>query len=622
MKKRIFFIAATAVTVCPLSAATWGNLTPNGSLGSGGYVLSSGGNWVGGTAPTFNNQAQLQFTGFTGATATTISGGVGTTTMNRITVNTDSQLRLISGSSVFSFQGTDPTIDVERGTLRLEVQLSSGVAGITKTGAGTIFSNLQSVSSGFTGPFTIAQGLVTSGNNFALGDQKVVNVLSGGSVNMNGQLWGSSNIVSGTTVSRNYTFNIAGTGTSGQGAITNGSTSVNVLTGISGIFNLNLDAAASIGGSGNFSIGHGGSINGNGHTLTKTGSNQIYVSGAASNISYQVDQGTLVGYNHDSAFGGVAGSVSVNGGAILASHGNRTFANSITFADAAVLDNLSGSATWSGDVGLADGNVVVRGTASGNAITMSGLISGGGGIRKEGFNTLTISNSNSYTGITNITQGQIRLGAGGSISQSPEIRISTGASYHVSDVSGGYLLDAEQLLSGGGTVIGNTTIAGTHTPGFSPGIQTFQNDLSYTTGSQLVWELIDNTISGRGTNYDGVNVGGNLAFIGDVVITLDFATASLVDWSSSFWDNYYTGTNGWKILDVDGTVSGMENVELASTLQDSNGVTLNSVRKGAYFSLFQGADGVYLNYAIPEPSTALLGGLGALALLRRRRNLA
>jgi MYXO-CTERM domain-containing protein len=36
--------------------------------------------------------------------------------------------------------------------------------------------------------------------------------------------------------------------------------------------------------------------------------------------------------------------------------------------------------------------------------------------------------------------------------------------------------------------------------------------------------------------------------------------------------------------------------------------------------LFQGTDGVYLNYAaVPEPSAALLGGLGLLALLRRRR---
>ncbi len=545
---------------------TWSNLAANGSLGTTqGYILSSGLNWVSGAAPTFDNQAHLQFTGLgAGGTSTTIYGGSTTTIMNRLTVSTGGLLRFNSAISTFSFQGTDPTIDVQSGTMRIEVKLNSGAEGITKTGVGTMFSNLQSVSSGFTGPFTIAQGMVTAGNNYALGNQKTVNIRSGGSANMNGQLWGSSISAGGSIVSRYYTFNIAGTGTNGEGAITNSNNAaVNVLTGLSGIYNLNLDANASVGGVGNYAIGNGGAINGNGYTLTKTGSNQIYISGAASNISYQVNQGTLVGYLSNAAFGGAQGSVSVANGATLASDGARSFANALTFADGGILSNFSGSSIWSGNASLTGGTVTVTGTSSGNAIQMSGVLSGNGGINKTGANTLTLSNANTYKGKTQVSAGALVITATGSISSSSEVAVSSGATFNVSAVNG-FTFTKDQVLSGGGTITGNTTISGTHTPGFSPGIQTFTNNLTYNSGAMIVWELIANSNSGRGTNYDGIDVQGNLNFAGPTTITLDFALAgSAVDWSNAYWTTNRLGLNGWKIFDVDGSVSGLENVTLA-----------------------------------------------------------
>jgi hypothetical protein len=165
-------------------------------------------------------------------------------------------------------------------------------------------------------------------------------------------------------------------------------------------------------------------------------------------------------------------------------------------------------------------------------------------------------------------------------------------------------------------------IAGAHTPGFSPGIQTFENDLTYSTGSSIVWELIDDTLAGRGTSYDGINVGENLNFAGTTTLSLAFALAgSGVNWSDSLWNSNITGNTGWKIFDVDGTISGFGNLKLAnSNFMDGSSQTLVSARPNASFSLFQGTDGVYLNYsAVPEPSAALLGGLSLLALLRRRR---
>lgn len=140
-------------------------------------------------------------------------------------------------------------------------------------------------------------------------------------------------------------------------------------------------------------------------------------------------------------------------------------------------------------------------------------------------------------------------------------------------------------------------------------------------GSNVVWELIDNTVSGRGTDYDGVEVSGNLTFTGSTTITLDFALlGSLADWTNAFWNSDYTETNGWKIFDVNGVITGFENLTLAGSTIDKDGTSLTDERSGASFSLFEGADGVYLNYAaVPEPSVALLGGIGLLALLCRRR---
>jgi autotransporter-associated beta strand protein len=252
----------------------------------------------------------------------------------------------------------------------------------------------------------------------------------------------------------------------------------------------------------------------------------------------------------------------------------------------------------------------------------NGVISGSGDLTFTGPGTLTLNATNTYSGITRVNAGTLALGSSGSIGTSAGVSLASGARFNVSTVSGGFNLGATQTLSGGGTIAGNTTISGTHTPGFSPGVQTFENNLSYTAGSSVVWELIDDSLAGRGTNYDGIDVGGNLSFSGATTLTLDFDLAgSAVDWSDSLWSSNITGNTGWKIYAVTGTISGFQNLQLASiNWLDGQGDAFKSARPDASFSLFQGTDGIYLNYsAVPEPSAALLGGLGMLALLRRRR---
>lgn len=624
MKFRINRFLSLVLMSFPALSATaaeydWTTTTSNGWLGStNGYGLTSSSNWN--TTPTFNNSTTLNFLNSAGSI--TIAAPSGTTTVNKMVFDSGTSWRINSGAATINFAGTTPTIDVQTGIARLEFN-PQGSAGITKTGAGTVQSNFQSVSSGFTGPLTISEGTWQALNNYALAEQKTVNILSGATLNMSTLALGSGSIVSNLSVARGYTLNIAGDG-SGSGAIIG---AANILNGFSGLKNLTLTANASIGGTGTYDIGwNSGTIDGGGNTLTKLGNGTIWMRGSASSIAYHVSEGTLVASDNNAALGGAQGAVSVATGATLASNGSRSFATPLTMASGSTLQNLSGTTAWSGNVSLGAGNGVTVTGGSGANTSISGVVSGASGtLIKAGANTLTLTNSNNYTGLTKVTQGTLALGSNGSIAASSEIQISNGATFNVSTVNGGYVLGSAQTLSGGGTVSGNVTIEGTHSPGFSPGIQTFTSDITYSGGSNLVWELTQNTAASasRGTLYDGINVQGDLTFGGATTLDLTFNLAgSSVDWTNGLWGGYLAGTNGWKVFDVAGTVNGLENLVLpsASTLLDSNGIALSAVRSQAFFYFSQLGTGVYLNYAVPEPTAAVFGGLGLLLLARRRRN--
>jgi autotransporter-associated beta strand protein len=276
--------------------------------------------------------------------------------------------------------------------------------------------------------------------------------------------------------------------------------------------------------------------------------------------------------------------------------GSLTMGNA---TNAGNMKNLAGSHTISANIGL--GNRLDFTGDAGSSTNLSGILSGGHGLTKEGTGTLRLSGANTYSGSTQVKGGTLVINGS----------TSTGA----------LQVDSGATLMGSGTIGGATTIFGIHSPGNSPGVQTFEDDLTYTTGSSIVWELIDNSLAARGTNYDGIDVEGNLTFSEITTITLDFALAeSGVEWANEFWSDSYTGVNGWKIFDVTGTINGFEDLSLAGNLLDSKGILLTTGRSNAFFSLFKASDGIYLNYnAIPEPSSALLGGIGILLLLRRKR---
>jgi len=158
-------------------------------------------------------------------------------------------------------------------------------------------------------------------------------------------------------------------------------------------------------------------------------------------------------------------------------------------------------------------------------------------------------------------------------------------------------------------------------PGSSNGIQTFAGDLAYASDAVFSWEIdyaLDATGLGtRGTQFSGVNVGGNLSIADGAEFRV--VTNQPIDFDGGeglgFWGQNHVWSN---IFDVTGSISGSFGEDAWVNVYDSNGTLQDTSSVGAFT-----IDGTTLSYtAIPEPNTlalTLLVGITALLLERGRR---
>jgi len=144
-------------------------------------------------------------------------------------------------------------------------------------------------------------------------------------------------------------------------------------------------------------------------------------------------------------------------------------------------------------------------------ITHNGVISGSGSLTKTGNGILTLNTNDTYSGNTIINGGTLTLGATGSISNSPQISVASGAVFNVSAVSGGFVLNATRTLSGSGSVAGNVTAAPTSiiNPGSNAvtGTLTFSNAVTFPGNAIAHFDLSTNP---SGPNNDLIVINGDL----------------------------------------------------------------------------------------------------------------
>jgi len=379
-------------------------------------------------------------------------------------------------------------------------------------------------------------------------------------------------------------------------------------------------SVAYAGGGGGGANNDSGSFSQNGNGDGSAGGGDGGWNPAATNGADNSGSGGGGGGNIGTFPGGAGGSgivvVRYTGAQIASVGGTQTsFTGDGTIGENGVLYQVS-TFTSSGAFDLSGTDMNTRLGA-----TLTSGITGTGNLTFSGPGTLTLNAANGYTGATSISAGTLAIGAAGSIANTSGVAIASGATFDVSAASG-FAIGSSQTLSGVGTVAGAISIAGTHSPGTSPGLQTFDSNLTYSSGANVDWELIANSQGSAGTDYDQIAVGGNLDFAGATTLDLIFnASGSIVDWSDAFWQS----NRAWLVWDLStGTTSNFGNLSITSaTWLDAQGDSFATALPNASFTLSQVGQDVSLVYSVPEPSSLLLLAAaavpaGAVALRRRR----
>jgi outer membrane autotransporter protein len=204
--------------------------------------------------------------------------------------------------------------------------------------------------------------------------------------------------------------------------------------------------------------------------------------------------------------------------------GTRLEAGTIVVSRDENLGAASGGITFGGDFAtlkFANGFTINRDIAStgvaagfdtnGNDVTLGGVISGSGGLFKEGLGTLTLTNTSTYSGFTEVIRGGLRVN--GSIAGS-EVTV-----------------DTQGWLGGTGTV-GSTTVYGALMPGNSIGTLNVNGSLAFQSGSAYVVQLSP-TASARTSVTGAVTIdSGSTAYIGAQAGTYVASRYTIIDGAS------------------------------------------------------------------------------------------
>lgn len=630
-------------------------------------------NWNPDTAPAFNNTTDLVFNVLTkpdnniGAARTirsitygadmdgafntnlrTFDGGAGVTlTMDAasgnasITIDAGATGNLSLGWSGVGTAGgalslTD-TLDVTHngtGEFLISRQVS-GAGGITKLGSGTMRVAAGNANS-FTGAVNVNAGRLimasTQGTGSDLNTSSGIN-LGGGILEIRTTNALSKSITPSLTVSSASTLAYNNTAATDQ--------SLTLQTGAMAL-NANLtvqNISSSVAGSNILNIAR--NLTGNGDLIVETYNNVASGAVSFSNGRVQLSgdntawNGNLVIARGTAQFSGTnsfvpAGksiTIGTTGdafGAALGFNQAATDANlgsaiTVTTGGTRLIRNNSGpgstnNITLSGSLTL-DGTLTVdhAGLGAGKAITIAGNATGAGGLEVTfvgpnpvADSSVVVSGTNTYAGSTTVGGGKLTVASTGTINGTSGVSIGAGEFRYNSSTA---LSKSVSFSTTGGTLSGTGSI----TPAVSI---TTGNTLAIGDGGTGSMNF-GGALTIGGTYLYELNGGTNAADLGDVTGNLTLSgILDLVQLGT------YTVGDKFTLFAYDGTLSGNFAGILDDTIfTDGGGLwTVNYNDSSAGLNGGVSSTNTYVTItAVPEPASAVLGGLGLLALLRRRR---
>lgn len=507
------------------------------------------------------------------------------------------------------------------GNLTFSRNITGTSFGITKTGTGTmIVSNFAGNT--FTGAASFNGGRAIFGNtNSATGDLNTASAVNfdGGILEIRTSTAFNKTLTSNTTVSSASTLVYNNTAATDQSfTISTGSMTLNANLTVQNISsstagNNIINLTRNLTGSGNLivdtynNVSSGASSLSNGRVQLSgdnTGwtGNLVIAKGSAQlsgNNSFVPAAGSITLGTTGNAFGAALGFNQ------LATDANVSNDLTVTTGGIRLIRNNAGpgssnNITLGGDIDL-QGTLTLdhAGLGTGKSITVSGNVSGAGGLNvtfvgpnPDSTSSVRLTGTNSYTGATNVNSGTLVINS--NISTSSLTTVALGAT-----------------LGGSGTV-GKATINGTLAVGNSPGQMNFTDTLGL--NGTVVMEIDGIAGAGIASGHDFINLtgagaAGVLTYGG--TMTLDIGTI------------FSAGSYTWNLFDMTSETGTFATITLADQYSgslldgDSNGIW--DLTAGSNTWQFTESTGVLGLTVVPEPQAALLGGLGLLVMLRRRR---
>jgi fibronectin-binding autotransporter adhesin len=565
------------------------------------------------------------------------------------------------------------TFNVPNGSSAIDARLSgvlSGTAGVVKAAGGTLELTGNNT---FTGGFTIQQGTVQVSSIANVGEISNLgtgSVIGFGNANNTGTLLiqsssdlttnrqislvnatatgtGGATINSastGSVVFTNPVFNTPDLTATAARTLTIGGASTNLLNRIQGLIQDNNTV-----GGGVISLTKGDVGNWNLENVANTFSGQLAVNNGTLVVAKLANSLTASSIGTGSTNSVIRfGNNNTTGNLVYTGSGDSTdrqvtIGNGTGTGGGTITNNGTGALTFSNpafnQVNASTGGsktLTLGGSNTGDNTISGAIIDSGVGsavaLTKNGAGKWILGGANTYTGGTIINEGtlsitgtiastSVNVALGASLITASPINATTGNTVVNGALSGTGQLSVGALatLSGTGSISKPTTIFGTLAAGNSPGVLSFGNGLTQEVGSSLSWELISNTDTGRGTNFDGVDVtGGNLAINGLTTTLVFNGIGSTVNFADPFWSS----NRQWTVFaNASGTTTGLANLGAITTTLDSVG---NSIASFGSFGWTQSSQDLVLNYsvsAVPEPSSIALVIVGAGFWVMRRRRL-